>query len=121
VEGSEDEDGKTAVARKGGGRKGGGRQESGGARTVDDDLYRCGYVFAASMGTGRRLRHAAEMRIGYGRAAHLIDLMEKDWDCGARPGRGRGRERAEGSELDEGVFDEAPGWVKSLSAYAFRS
>ena len=42
------------------------------------------------------------MRIGYGRAAHLIDLMEKDGIVGPPDGT-RPRELLKGRELDAGI------------------
>ncbi len=93
----------------GGGNAKGGRaqhEEEGGAggEEVDDALYQDAVRICCEMGRASTSTLQRRLRIGYGRAAHLIDLMEKDGIVGPPDGT-RPREVLKGKdwmrEVDE--------------------
>ena len=53
---------------------------------VDDDLYQDAVRVCCEMGRASTSTLQRRLRIGYGRAAHLIDLMERDGIVGAADG-----------------------------------
>jgi len=77
--------------------------ESGG-EDVDDDLYQDAVRVVCEMGRASTSTLQRRLRIGYGRAAHLIDIMEKDGIVGPPDGT-RPREVLKGKtwmkEFDE--------------------
>jgi DNA segregation ATPase FtsK/SpoIIIE, S-DNA-T family len=79
--------------------EGGGSSES-----ADDDLYQDAVRVCCEMGRASTSTLQRRLRIGYGRAAHLIDLMEKDGIVGPPDGT-RPREVLKGrnwmQEIDE--------------------
>jgi len=85
------------VEEAGGGAAGGGEQE-------DDALYQDAVRVCCEMGRASTSTLQRRLRIGYGRAAHLIDLMEKDGIVGPPDGT-RPREVLKGrnwmKEMDE--------------------
>jgi S-DNA-T family DNA segregation ATPase FtsK/SpoIIIE len=100
LEAPKDEDGKEAPAKG----KGGGTsrfdeepREAGGGDEVDDELYHDAVRICCEMGRASTSTLQRRLRIGYGRAAHLIDLMEKDGIVGPPDGT-RPREVLKGSE-----------------------
>ena len=78
--------------------------ESAGGEDVDDDLYQDAVRICLEMGRASTSTLQRRLRIGYGRAAHLIDLMEKDGIVGPPDGT-RPREMLKGrdwmKEVDE--------------------
>ena len=84
------------------------RDEEGGAEVggddVDDDLYQDAVRICCEMGRASTSTLQRRLRIGYGRAAHLIDLMEKDGIVGPPDGT-RPREVLKGREWMK-EFDE---------------
>jgi S-DNA-T family DNA segregation ATPase FtsK/SpoIIIE len=60
--------------------------EAGGGESVDDDLYQDAVRVCCEMGRASTSTLQRRLRIGYGRAAHLIDLMEKDGIVGPPDG-----------------------------------
>ncbi len=64
---------------------------------VDDELYHDAVRICCEMGRASTSTLQRRLRIGYGRAAHLIDLMEKDGIVGPPDGT-RPREVLKGSE-----------------------
>jgi DNA segregation ATPase FtsK/SpoIIIE, S-DNA-T family len=60
--------------------------ESEGAEDVDDDLYQDAVRVVCEMGRASTSTLQRRLRIGYGRAARLIDLMEKDGIVGPPDG-----------------------------------
>ena len=76
-----------------------------GGEDIDDDLYRDAVRICCEMGRASTSTLQRRLRIGYGRAAHLIDLMEKDGIVGPPDGT-RPREVLKGrgwmKEFDEG-------------------
>jgi DNA segregation ATPase FtsK/SpoIIIE, S-DNA-T family len=100
LEPPKDEDGKEATkSGKAAGRTyedseggGGGAEED-----VDDELYHDAVRICCEMGRASTSTLQRRLRIGYGRAAHLIDLMEKDGIVGPPDGT-RPREVLKGSD-----------------------
>jgi len=87
LEAPKDEEGKTS----GGGSSKVGSAAStepsaGGDDDVDDDLYQDAIRICCEMGRASTSTLQRRLRIGYGRAAHLIDLMEKDGIVGPPDG-----------------------------------
>ena len=106
LEAPKDEDGKTSGNSKGGSSESSGEAGAGG-EDVDDDLYQDAVRICCEMGRASTSTLQRRLRIGYGRAAHLIDLMEKDGIVGPPDGT-RPREMLK----DRGwmkEFDEAQG------------
>ncbi|MEQ1474036.1 MAG: DNA translocase FtsK, partial [Candidatus Acidiferrum sp.] len=60
--------------------------EPGGAEDVDDDLYQDAIRVVCDAGRASTSTLQRRLRIGYGRAARLIDLMEKDGIVGPPEG-----------------------------------
>ncbi len=56
------------------------------AKTVDDDLYQDAVRVVCEMGRASTSTLQRRLRVGYGRAARLIDLMEKDGIVGPPDG-----------------------------------
>ena len=77
LEAPKDEDGKPIASSKSSGA-GSAEPASGGDDDVDDDLYQDAVRICCEMGRASTSTLQRRLRIGYGRAAHLIDLMEKD-------------------------------------------
>jgi len=61
-------------------------EESGGDDDVDDDLYQDAVRVVCEMGRASTSTLQRRLRIGYGRAARLIDIMEKDGIVGPADG-----------------------------------
>jgi S-DNA-T family DNA segregation ATPase FtsK/SpoIIIE len=81
----------------------GGSGEAGdGAEDVDDDLYQDAVRVCCEMGRASTSTLQRRLRIGYGRAARLIDLMEKDGIVGP----------ADGSKPREVL--KSKGWMKEF-------
>jgi S-DNA-T family DNA segregation ATPase FtsK/SpoIIIE len=76
----------------------------GGGDDVDDDLYQDAVRICLEMGRASTSTLQRRLRIGYGRAAHLIDLMEKDGIVGPPDGT-RPREVLKGKDWMK-EFDE---------------
>ena len=57
-----------------------------GGEDVDDDLYQDAVRVCLEMGRASTSTLQRRLRIGYGRAARLIDLMEKDGIVGPADG-----------------------------------
>jgi DNA segregation ATPase FtsK/SpoIIIE, S-DNA-T family len=74
---------------------------------VDDELYQDAIRICCEMGRASTSTLQRRLRIGYGRAAHLIDLMEKDGIVGPPDGT-RPRELLKGREWMK-EFDEKEG------------
>jgi DNA segregation ATPase FtsK/SpoIIIE, S-DNA-T family len=100
LEAPKDDEGKE-VAGKGGGKTPVRNYEdaegAGGGEEVDDELYHDAVRICCEMGRASTSTLQRRLRIGYGRAAHLIDLMEKDGIVGPPDGT-RPREVLKGSE-----------------------
>ena len=81
-----------------------GDDAEGGNEDVDDDLYQDAVRVVCEMGRASTSTLQRRLRIGYGRAAHLIDIMEKDGIVGPPDGT-RPREVLKGKtwmkEFDE--------------------
>jgi S-DNA-T family DNA segregation ATPase FtsK/SpoIIIE len=60
--------------------------EGGGGEEVDDDLYQDAVRVVCEMGRASTSTLQRRLRVGYGRAARLIDLMEKDGIVGPPDG-----------------------------------
>jgi S-DNA-T family DNA segregation ATPase FtsK/SpoIIIE len=95
--------------KSGGGPASRGRDEEGtgqaaGGDAVDDDLYQDAVRICCEMGRASTSTLQRRLRIGYGRAAHLIDLMEKDGIVGPPDGT-RPREVLKGRDWMK-EFDE---------------
>jgi len=71
-------------------------ENDGGDEDVDDALYQDAVRICCEMGRASTSTLQRRLRIGYGRAAHLIDLMEKDGIVGPPDGT-RPREMLKGS------------------------
>jgi len=106
LEAPKDEDGKVSSGAKGGSSQSAGQADAGG-EDVDDDLYQDAVRICCEMGRASTSTLQRRLRIGYGRAAHLIDLMEKDGIVGPPDGT-RPREVLKGRGWMK-EFDEAQG------------
>jgi S-DNA-T family DNA segregation ATPase FtsK/SpoIIIE len=80
LEPPKDEDGKNADNAESGG------DSEGTGDGADDDLYQDAVRVCCEMGRASTSTLQRRLRIGYGRAAHLIDLMEKDGIVGPPDG-----------------------------------
>jgi DNA segregation ATPase FtsK/SpoIIIE, S-DNA-T family len=84
----------------------GGADGDGGGEEADDELYQDAVRVVCEMGRASTSTLQRRLRIGYGRAAHLIDLMEKDGIVGPPDGT-RPREVLKGKgwmkEFDESM------------------
>jgi DNA segregation ATPase FtsK/SpoIIIE, S-DNA-T family len=78
--------------------------EAGGGDDIDDDLYQDAVRICLEMGRASTSTLQRRLRIGYGRAAHLIDIMEKDGIVGPPDGT-RPREVLKGRDWMK-EFDE---------------
>ena len=65
---------------------GGGGEGEGGGEEVDDDLYQDAVRVVCEMGRASTSTLQRRLRVGYGRAARMIDLMEKDGIVGPADG-----------------------------------
>ncbi|MHB8499325.1 MAG: DNA translocase FtsK [Candidatus Acidiferrales bacterium] len=96
LEAPKDENGKVEGAA--------GNDAEGSSEGVDDDLYQDAVRVVCEMGRASTSTLQRRLRIGYGRAAHLIDIMEKDGIVGPPDGT-RPREVLKGKtwmkEFDE--------------------
>jgi S-DNA-T family DNA segregation ATPase FtsK/SpoIIIE len=106
LEAPKDEEGKTSGNSKGGSSEGSGEAGAGG-EDVDDDLYQDAVRICCEMGRASTSTLQRRLRIGYGRAAHLIDLMEKDGIVGPPDGTRPREMLKDRSWMKE--FDEARG------------
>jgi S-DNA-T family DNA segregation ATPase FtsK/SpoIIIE len=79
----------------------------GGTAEVDDDLYQDAVRVVCEMGRASTSTLQRRLRIGYGRAAHLIDIMEKDGIVGPPDGT-RPRELLKGRDWMK-EFDDTQG------------
>jgi S-DNA-T family DNA segregation ATPase FtsK/SpoIIIE len=80
LEAPKDENGKVESAEDADG------ESAGGAEDVDDDLYQDAIRVVCDAGRASTSTLQRRLRIGYGRAARLIDLMEKDGIVGPPEG-----------------------------------
>lgn len=80
LEPPKDEDGKNAESAEAG------SNGEGTGEGADDDLYQDAVRVCCEMGRASTSTLQRRLRIGYGRAAHLIDLMEKDGIVGPPDG-----------------------------------
>jgi S-DNA-T family DNA segregation ATPase FtsK/SpoIIIE len=98
LEAPKDENGNPEAAAK--------DEESAASEDADDDLYQDAVRVVCEMGRASTSTLQRRLRIGYGRAAHLIDLMEKDGIVGPPDGT-RPREVLKGrnwmKEFDESM------------------
>jgi len=79
----------------------------GGDGEVDDDLYQDAVRVVCEMGRASTSTLQRRLRIGYGRAAHLIDIMEKDGIVGPPDGT-RPREVLKGKNWMKEFDDSQP-------------
>ncbi|HET7109052.1 MAG TPA: DNA translocase FtsK [Candidatus Acidoferrum sp.] len=86
LEAPKDEDGKPLTSSKGGGSSHSAGEADAGGEDIDDDLYQDAVRICCEMGRASTSTLQRRLRIGYGRAAHLIDLMEKDGIVGPPDG-----------------------------------
>ena len=77
LEAPKDENGKPEAGQSG---------EAGGGSEADDELFQDAVRVVCEMGRASTSTLQRRLRIGYGRAAHLIDLMEKDGIVGPPDG-----------------------------------
>jgi S-DNA-T family DNA segregation ATPase FtsK/SpoIIIE len=82
-----------------------GAESGGGGEEADDELYQDAVRVVCEMGRASTSTLQRRLRIGYGRAAHLIDLMEKDGIVGPPDGT-RPREVLKGKSWMKD-FDES--------------
>ena len=101
LEPPKDEDGKNTDSSEAGG------DGEGSGEGVDDDLYQDAVRVCCEMGRASTSTLQRRLRIGYGRAAHLIDLMEKDGIVGPPDGT-RPREVLKGRNWMK-EFDDSQG------------
>jgi S-DNA-T family DNA segregation ATPase FtsK/SpoIIIE len=87
------------------GQNGGGENGADGGEEADDELYQDAVRVCCEMGRASTSTLQRRLRIGYGRAAHLIDLMEKDGIVGPPDGT-RPREVLKGRNWMK-EFDDA--------------
>ena len=73
-----------------------------GGEEVDDELYQDAVRVVCEMGRASTSTLQRRLRIGYGRAARLIDLMEKDGIVGP-PDGSKPREVLKKKRVDEGI------------------
>jgi S-DNA-T family DNA segregation ATPase FtsK/SpoIIIE len=106
LEAPKDEDGKSGASAKGGSSQSAGEADAGG-EDVDDDLYQDAVRICCEMGRASTSTLQRRLRIGYGRAAHLIDLMEKDGIVGPPDGTRPREMLKDRSWMKE--FDDAQG------------
>ena len=97
LEAPKDDEGKEIAKGKPGARGEEAETDSAGGEEVDDELYHDAVRICCEMGRASTSTLQRRLRIGYGRAAHLIDLMEKDGIVGPPDGT-RPREVLKGSE-----------------------
>jgi S-DNA-T family DNA segregation ATPase FtsK/SpoIIIE len=100
----EDEENKAKGGRSAGGDRSYENDEVGGGEESDDELYQEAIRICCDMGRASTSTLQRRLRIGYGRAAHLIDLMEKDGIVGPPDGT-RPREVLKGRDWMK-EFDE---------------
>jgi len=104
LEAPKDDDGKSGGGPSKAASASGEEPASGGDGDTDDDLYQDAVRICCEMGRASTSTLQRRLRIGYGRAAHLIDLMEKDGIVGPPDGT-RPREVLKGREWMK-EFDE---------------
>jgi len=97
LEAPKDDEGKELAKGKGAPRIDEDGDDTAGGEDVDDELYQDAVRICCEMGRASTSTLQRRLRIGYGRAAHLIDLMEKDGIVGPPDGT-RPREMLKGSE-----------------------
>jgi len=78
---------------------------TGGGEESDDELYQDAVRVCCEMGRASTSTLQRRLRIGYGRAAHLIDLMEKDGIVGPPDGT-RPREVLKGKDWMKEIDEE---------------
>jgi S-DNA-T family DNA segregation ATPase FtsK/SpoIIIE len=104
LEAPKDEDEKGKSGKAGGPPQGQEGTDAASGDDVDDDLYQDAVRICCEMGRASTSTLQRRLRIGYGRAAHLIDLMEKDGIVGPPDGT-RPREVLKGRDWMK-EFDE---------------